>query len=141
VRVTTHLPRVDSSPRTGALAVGDAVAIGAFVYAGEVQHGFPPPSYPGRFAGTLVPFLLAWAVVALVAGLYTTDAVATLRGALYRTLPAWLVANVLAHGLRLTPLFHGGTAPVFVLVSAISVGILLVGWRSLVAVSMLLDWP
>jgi hypothetical protein len=134
VATSTRLPRIDRSPRTAALAAGDALAMAAFVYAGEVQHGFPPTSYPGRFAGTLAPFLLGWVAVALVAGLYATDATATLRGTLTRTVPAWLAGILVAHALRLTPLFHGGTTPAFVLVSAVVGGALVVGWRSLVAV-------
>lgn len=131
---STRLPRIDRSPRTAVLAAGDALAIGAFVYAGEIQHGFPPPSYPGRFAGTLAPFLLGWVAVALVAGLYTSDATVTFRTMLYRTVPAWLVGVLVAHALRVTPLFHGGTTPAFILVSAVGGGVLVVGWRSLVAV-------
>jgi len=134
VATSTRLPRIDRSPRTAAIAAGDALAIGAFVSAGEVQHGVPPTSYPGRFAGTLAPFLLGWVAVALIAGLYATGATATLRGALFRTVPAWLVGVLVAHALRVTPLFHGGTTPAFVLVSAVVGGGLVVGWRSLVAV-------
>lgn len=129
-----RLQRIDWSPRTAAIATGDTLAIAAFVYAGEVQHGFPPTSYPGRFAGTLGPFLVGWVAAALIAGLYATDATTALRRALYRTIPAWLAGTLLAHALRLTPLFHGGTTPAFVLVSVVVGGTLVVGWRALVAV-------
>lgn len=123
--------RIDSRPLTGLLAVGDALALIAFVTAGTIQHGGQPLSRPGAVAGTLAPFLLAWVVVALLGGLYTTDAVRSPRATLRRTVPAWVVAVLLGQTLRVTPAFAGGTSVAFILVTLVVGGLLLVGWRVL----------
>ncbi len=123
--------RVDRRPLAGLLAVGDALALTAFVVAGTIQHGGEPLADPGTVAGTLAPFLLAWVAVALVAGLYTADAVRSYRRALGWTVPAWVVAVLLGHALRATPVFSGGTTVAFVLVTLVVGGVLVVGWRLL----------
>ena len=127
--------RVDRRPLAGLLAVGDAIALAAFVVAGLLQHGGQPLSNPGAVVGTLAPFLLAWVAVALVGGLYTAEAVRSVRRVLGWTVPAWVVAVLLGHGLRATPLFDGGTTVAFVLVTLVVGGLLVVGWRLLLAVS------
>jgi hypothetical protein len=129
---STYLrPRIDRRPLAGLLAVGDALALTAFVAAGIVQHGGQPLSNPGTVAGTLAPFLLAWVAGALVGGLYTADAVGSARRALGSTVPIWVVAVLLGHALRASPVFGGGTTPVFVLVTLVVGGVLVVGWRLL----------
>ena len=128
---STYLPRVDRRPLAGLLAAGDALALTGFVVAGLVQHGGQPLSNPGAVVGTLAPFLLAWVAVALVGGLYTADAVRSVRRALGWTAPAWVVAVLLGHGLRATSLFSGGTTVAFVLVTLAVGGFLVVGWRLL----------
>jgi len=132
MRTSTYLrTRVDRRPLSAVLAVGDAIALTAFVVAGMVQHGGQPLSNPGTVAGTLAPFLLAWVAVALVGGLYTAEAARSPRRALGWTLPAWVVAVLLGHALRATPLFSGGTTVAFVLVTLVVGGVLVVGWRLL----------
>lgn len=134
MRTSTYLhTRVDRRPRLGLLAAGDALAIAVFVIAGTVQHGGQPLSNPGAVAGTLAPFLLAWVAVALVGGLYTADAARSPRRALGWTVPAWVVAVLLGHALRATPLFSGSTTVAFVLVTLVVGGVLVVGWRVLFA--------
>lgn len=126
--------RVDVRPLAGALVAGDSLALAAFVVAGTIQHGEQPLSNPGVVASALAPFLLAWVAVAVLGGLYTADAVVSVRRALSWTVPAWIVAVLLGHGLRATPLFRGGTTVAFVLVTALVGGFLLVGWRLLAVV-------
>jgi hypothetical protein len=128
--------RVDPTPLTVGLAVGDVVAILAFIVAGEFQHNADPVGNPDLVVTGSAPFLLAWAVVAVFGGLYTRDAVASPRRALSWAIPAWVVATLLGHALRSTALFRGGTALSFVLVT-MGVGIVLVGgWRVLVALAV-----
>jgi hypothetical protein len=122
--------RVDLRPLVGVLAVGDSLALTVFVVVGAVSHGRQPLSNPGPVAAILVPFLLAWGAVALLGGLYTADAVADVRRALGRTVPAWVVAALLGQGLRATPLFRGGTSVAFALVTLVVGGALVGGWRA-----------
>jgi hypothetical protein len=69
--------------------------------------------------------------VALLGGLYAADVTASLRHGLGWTAAASLVALPLAHGLRSTALFGGGTQLSFVLVSGVFGGAFLFGWRAL----------
>jgi len=125
--------RVDPTPLSAGLAVGDVLAIGAFVVAGEIRHGTDPVANPLLVADTLAPFLLGWALAALLGGLYTTDALKNPRRVLSWTVPAWVLATLVGHGLRATELFHGGTTLGFIAVTLGLGGALVVGWRLLVA--------
>ena len=121
--------RVVADRRTLALAAGDAAMIALFVLVGELRH-----------AGTLLAgvstfgqFALGWAVVAVVAGAYAADALATPRRAVVRGVGAWVLASLVAQLVRL--LVRPGTVvqPAFVLV-AIGFGGLFVGaWRYVAA--------
>lgn len=133
--VRTYLDsRMDSVPLAAGLAIGDAVALGVFVLIGEISHGNQPFENPEMVLGTLAPFLLAWLVVATVGGLYTSDALLSPRRALSWALPAWILAGLLGHALRATPLFRGGTAVTFIIVSLVAGGALLLGWRLIASV-------
>lgn len=125
--------RFDASPLALGLAVGDLLGLTAFVVAGAIAHGEQPFQNPGVVVAALAPFLIGWAVVALPVGLYTADAVAHPWRVVRRTLPAWIVAVLLGHGLRATPVFRGGTAITFVVVTLLVGGALVVGWRFLLA--------
>lgn len=131
---TTYLrSRVEFSPLALALAVGDLLALTTFIVAGTLSHGERPFANPDVVAGALAPFLLAWWGAALLGGLYTSDAVLGVRRAASWALPAWAVAVVVGQGLRATPLFRGGFAVTFMLVTFVVGGLLVVGWRCLVA--------
>lgn len=108
---------------------GDVAAILLFVVLGELRHGVDPVSMPARFAGTAVPFLLGWLLVAPLAGAYA----ARLRSSAGRlaavTAGAWVGAAALAQVVRATDPFPGNADPVFFLVAVGFGGLLLVGWR------------
>lgn len=122
--------RVDPSPSTAGLLVGDVLALGAFVFIGQqFGHSMRPLANPLGYLEALAPFVLAWVAVAVLAGLYTADARASLRQGLGWGVAAWLVALPVAHGLRV--LFSGSTALTFVVISAVVGGAFLLGWRAL----------
>lgn len=132
MHVTSSLRgRVEPSPITVALALGDLTAIGVFVVAGEMSHGYDPVTDAGRVAGTLTPFLVGWVLVSVAGGLYTRDAISSVRRAASMTVPAWAVAVVVAQSLRATPIFPGDVAVAFALVSFAVGGSLLLVWRLL----------
>ena len=129
----THRTRVELSALVGLLAVGDLAAIGVFVVAGELSHGYELVGDSGRIAGTLAPFLVGWVLVSVAGRLYTRRAIDSLSSAVLRTLFAWAVAVGIAQALRATSVFHGNAAVTFALVSFGVGGVLLVTWRSLLA--------
>jgi len=121
--------RVDPTPVTALVALGDLACIGAFVVAGEISHNVDPAANPLYVAETAAPFLVGWAALAVLAGLYWGDVRRSARRAVTRVIPAWAGAALVAQALRATELFHGGAALTFYLVS-VGVGLaLLVPWR------------
>lgn len=127
--------RVESGSLTALLAVGDFTAIGVFVAAGLVSHGYSDlPAHAGRFVGTFVPFAVGWILVAVAGNLYTHESVGTVRKTVVRTLLAWGLGVVVAQALRSTSVFPGNAAVTFALVAFAVGGVLLVTWRVLVAV-------
>jgi hypothetical protein len=132
---TAARDRIDLSPRTALLAVGDLAAILAFVAVGEYTHGYNPLVDVGRVAGTFAPFLIGWLLVAGAAGLYASDAMVRLGRSLGRTLGAWVLAVVIAQALRATSFFHGGAAVTFAIVSVVVGGGALCLWRAAVALA------
>jgi len=121
--------RVDLAPVTALVALGDLGCIGTFVVAGEISHDVDPVANPLYVAETAIPFLIGWALVASLAGLYATDARRSARRAVALTVPGWASAALVAQALRATPMFHGGAAVTFYLVSVGVCLALLVPWR------------
>jgi len=127
---TAQRNRLELSPRTALLAAGDLSAILLFVAVGEYTHGYNPLVDVGRVAGTYVPFLVGWLLVASAAGLYASDTAATLGRSLGLTLGSWTLAVVVAQALRATSVFHGDAAVTFAIVSVVIGGALLCCWRA-----------
>jgi len=125
--------RIDATEVIGALAVGDLVAITLFVAVGQVQHGGTPLADPGALLEAALPFYVAWPLVALPAGLYTTDATVSARRAASWSLPAWIVAVVFAQPIRAVTA-SGNASLVFAAVAMLFGGVLVVGWRTGAAV-------
>lgn len=125
--------RIDTAPLVAGLAIGDLVAVTAFVIIGQINHGGQPLANPEIIPGTLAPFLIGWILVGFLGGLFTLDSVSTVRRALSWTVPAWVFAALIAHALRATALFEGDTALTFLAVTLTAGGLLVVGYRCVAA--------
>jgi hypothetical protein len=131
--VASSRSRINASPGTLLLALGDVVLIALFIVLGELQHGYDLLAEAGRVVGTAIPFFLGWALTSVLAGVYAPTVYRSVRTAVSRTALAWVGAALIGQALRATTLFNGGFAVAFVLVS-IGVGlVLLVPWRASVA--------
>lgn len=126
--------RVDTEPSMAVLAVGDLLAVLVFVVVGEITHGVDPIAQSGRVVGTLTPFLIGLALVALLGGLYTQDAIRSPKRAVSLIVPAWIGAVLVAQLLRATEFFPGDAAITFAAVSVAVGGLLLLAWRAVAAV-------
>ncbi|QSG08380.1 DUF3054 domain-containing protein [Halapricum desulfuricans] len=125
--------RVDRTRLSALVALGDVALLALFVTVGEVSHGTPPWEFPVRAVEALVPFLLGWGIAAFVGGLYTSDAWEFPLRAVSWTTPGWLTAVLIAMAIRSLPFVRGGVQLSFVAVS-VAVGlVLLVPWRTTVA--------
>lgn len=102
---------------------GDLAAIFLFALAGTMSHGSLTAN---RYAGVLLPFLVAWIVVAPFAGGYDVEVLESTRAAIGYALASWLGADFLGQVLRGTSLFPGNADPSFFLV-ALVVGSVLLG--------------
>ena len=111
-----------SRPAVTAL-VGDVLAILAFVVTGLHSHGMRAWEVPVHTLETLAPFLIAWAVIAPLAGVYHRETLTRYRLTVPLVTLAWVVAAVLGTQLRATAYFPGNAPLVFVLVS-VAVGTL-----------------
>lgn len=104
-------------------AVLDALLIGVFAAIGRASHGEGEPVLGA--AVTAWPFLVGatagWALVRLRSGRWPLS--------LGPGIPVW--ACTVLVGMLLRALTSQGTAFSFVLVAALSLGVLLLGWRAL----------
>ena len=125
--------RVDPSPATAVLAVGDLAVIVAFVVVGSVKaHGGSPTNITGHVE-TAVPFVVGWGLAAFLGSLYTTDARRSALRAVSWTIPAWITAALIAQILRELVPTPGGFSPIFLAVSIAAVLALLLPWRGVTA--------
>lgn len=121
--------RVERSWTTLLLAGGDLVAIAAFVLAGELRH-YEQATALARAPETALPFVVGWAIVGTLAGVYARSGRSSLVDAVGRTAAGWLGAAVVGQLLRATPYLHGEFSPAFALVSVLVPGGMLVAWRT-----------
>jgi len=131
---SSHRWRVDPEPSMAVLALGDLLAVLVFVVVGEITHNIDPVAQFGRVLGTLTPFLIGFAAVALLGGLYTRDAIRSPKRAVSLVVPAWIGAVLIAQVLRATAFFPGNAAVTFAIVSMAVGGLLLLAWRAVAAV-------
>lgn len=126
------LTRFDRSAMTALLLVVDlAIIVGQLSY-GLVVHGTDPLADPLYTAGTVLPFLLGWLLVAPSIGVYTARIRGSLTGTVLAVGIAWIVAVLIGVGLRATPWLVGDAPLAFVLVT-IGMGLAtLLPWRLLV---------
>jgi len=120
--------RIDATQFIGALALGDLVAITLFVVIGQYQHGGAPLANPSGVLEAAAPIYVAWILIALVAGLYTADATVSARRAASWSIPAWILAVLIALPIRAVAV-PGNASLVFAAVSMVFGGVLVVGWR------------
>lgn len=119
--------RVAVSRRSGVLLVGDLLAIGVFVLAGEIRH-------QGTLASgalTFAEFAAGWLIGALVVGAYAEHAVDTRGRAAGIALAGWLLGGSAGQLIRavVEPGFY--VFPSFYAVTLGVGGVLLVAWRLL----------
>jgi hypothetical protein len=121
--------RVDTG--TWPLAVGDVVAILAFVGVGIVNHDGLPflLANPAQLAFVGLPFLIGWAIVAPLIGAYSPGAGESAKAAIPLAVRSWIAAAVIGLGLRATPAFPGDFAVTFAVVALVVGAVFLGAWR------------
>lgn len=97
------------------LLPGDLLVLAGVFAAGTVHHNgtgilLADPLY---VVGTILPFLLGWAIAGPLLGAYGPRAVASAHDSAVLAVRAWVLGAVIAVLLRASPLFSGGASPVF----------------------------
>lgn len=113
------------------LIMGDWLALGLFVFLGQMEHELVTDDYLPRLLRSSAVIALPWTAVALLSGAYRLKAGMTGTSFLARTLTAWLIAAPLALILRA---YLNGQATIIVIFMVITIGlggIFLLAWRGL----------
>lgn len=124
--------RVDSSPGTGRLALGDLLLLVSLLVTGSFRHN---ETGLLRIADTIAPFFIGWVLASLAVGAYAPGATENPKTAAIRAGSTWLVAAAIGLLLRATSFFHGNSPWTFALVVTGLGLVAFVAWR--VAVSVL----
>ena len=120
-----HLQK--SVRQTIILLLGDWLALGLFVFLGQIDHRLLSLT---RLLGTTALLALPWTVVALLLDAYWLGHQSTLRAFLGRALRAWLVAAPLALLLRALILGQATIVVAFMLVTMSLGALFLLTWRA-----------
>lgn len=110
---------------------GDWLALGLFVFLGQMEHELVEANPLPRLLTTSAVFLLPWTAMALLAEVDRVAANTTGRAFLGRSLLTWLAAAPLALLLRA---YLQGQATIIVIFMTITMGlggVFLLGWRAL----------
>jgi hypothetical protein len=115
--------------QTTILALGDWLALGLFVFIGQLNHELVGENPLPRFLGAFAVLALPWTAVALLMGVYRLGDSG--RGFFGRSLTAWLVGAPLA--LLIRALVNGQSTIIvsFMIVTLGLGGAFLLGWRVL----------
>lgn len=127
------IPAILTRERLG-LATIDLVAVAGLVTYGYLHHSDEPLANPLGAVESITPFLIGWAIAAVLAGLYAQDTYANPTRAVRYTAIGWIGAANIGLIIRSTPLFEGGAAYPFNLVITGFGLLLLLLWRTAFAV-------
>jgi hypothetical protein len=122
--------RIQATPAVWILAVGDVLVIGLVTFFGFARHGEIQSAGLRPFT-TILPFSIAWFLLAIPIGVYGNTGALDYRQ-LWRPGAAALAAAPFAAMLRALTL-QRPLEPVFVLVLGISVALSLILWRFLLS--------
>jgi hypothetical protein len=123
--------RLPNTATALAVLLGDLAVVFAFVAVGQYKHGYFFWEFPRRTVVVLSPFVVAWLVVALPAGLFSDRTLTSYRDTALLLVPAWVCASLLSGAIRRTALIPGNAPVSFLLVNLVF-GLLFLGtWRVL----------
>lgn len=133
----SQLPKTDSplptNRTTAGVLFGDLAVLFAFIATGQYAHQYYFWELPVHTLLVFSPFVVAWLVVAPIAGLFRPDVLASYRLTVAILVPAWIAATLLGGLIRSTAFFPG-SAPIDFLAANVAFGLLfLVPWRVLVS--------
>ena len=129
IRTRLVLGRLDGSILPATIVLGDVLVLLAFVGTGLLSHSIEPWRFPSHTLTVVIPFLLAWLVVAPPLGLYRRETRFEYRRTAVLTICCWIVASLLGGAIRATPYFPGGAPVDFLLVNVVFGLAFFLPWR------------
>jgi hypothetical protein len=122
-------PLVVRDRSIGVVAIGDVLAVVAFLSYGLTTHGIDPLQQQRHTVLTLLPFVLSWVCLAPIGGLYRPQTLRSVRRTLVRTATVWIGVSLLGSAIRSTPYLPGGAPSEFLLVISFFGAGFLLPWR------------
>lgn len=110
-------PTLPTTGRSLATLGVDVVVIVAFFVVGLVHHGITVWEGPRFALDTSAPFLIAWAVLSPLSGIYHAETLTSFRETLVRVPITWVLVVLVGGQLRASAYFHGSAPPEFILVN------------------------
>lgn len=112
-------PTVPTTGRAIATLVVDVAVIVAFFAVGIYHHGLSPLKAPMFTLDTVAPFLIAWAVLSPLGGVYHPATLTSYRETVARLSVTWFLVILVGGQLRASAYFHGSAPPEFILVNTL----------------------
>lgn len=118
---------------TWPIAVGDLVALLAFLFAGTVRHYDLAyiQSDPGVYLLAAGPFVLGWLLCAPLVGAYSPGGGSAPNSSIPLAIRSWVPAVVVGMGVRVVAIPDRGFEPVFAAVILVGGAVVLAVWRFL----------
>jgi hypothetical protein len=123
--------RLDSS--TWPIAVGDLIALLAFLLAGTIQHSTVAElqADPAIYLFAAGPFILGWIVCAPLVGAYSPGGGSALNSSIPLAIRSWIPAAIVGLLVRVLAIPGRGAEPIFAIIILVGGSIALSVWRFL----------
>lgn len=131
--VPAVLTRLPVSRAMLTVFAGDMVVLFAFIATGQYAHEYYFWEYPVHTLWIMIPFVIAWALVAPLTGLYSKTKMQQFRFAVPLVVGSWIVISLLGGLIRSTEFFPGGAPTVFLVANLVFGTLYLLPWRLFVS--------
>lgn len=128
--ILTYLP---ASRAMLAVFAGDIAVLFAFIATGQYAHEYYFWELPVHTLLITIPFVIAWVLVAPLAGLYSKQKMQQFYLVVPLVVGSWVVISSLGGLIRSTEFFPGGAPPVFLAANLIFGTLYLLPWRLFVS--------
>lgn len=125
--------RVPVSRLTATILGGDLIVLFAFIATGQYTHHYYFWELPVHTLLVILPFAIAWLLVAPLVGLFSLDRIVSYRDTVVLVVVAWTVGTVIGGLIRSTAYFPGGMPTDFLLANLVFGMLFFVPWRLFVS--------
>lgn len=131
--VPSVLTRLPASRAMLGVFAGDMLVLFAFIATGQYAHEYYFWELPVHTLLVTLPFIIAWILVAPLAGLYSKQKIKQFHLVVPLVVGSWVVISLLGGFIRSTGFFPGGAPPAFLAVNVVFGTLFLLPWRLVVS--------